>query len=740
MEDIRARAAAKTLPLNSQRISRRATVFNRFFAAIYGGAILALFYYHMASFLKPTSLGSFFVSVSLFISDLVLAFMWVTAQSFRMNPLHRREYPGNLKELLKKDSDFPALDVFICTADPYKEPPINVVNTALSVMAYDYPTCKISVYVSDDGGSAMTLFAFMEAAKFAAEWLPFCRENDVVDRNPAAFFVSNKDWNTRTDKIKDMYEKMKMKVEKILKEGKVGEEFLNGEEERMVLDKWTKSFTPQHHPTIIHVLSESSKNTDITGESLPNLIYVSRQKSKTSRHNFKAGALNTLLRVSATMTNAPIILTLDCDMYSNDPQTPARVLCYLLDAKLATHLGYVQFPQHFHGVSKNDIYGGELKRPYIINPPGMDGLLGPDYFGTGCFFVRRIFFGGPFSFQSPELSELSPNHVVGKPIKSPQILELAHRVAGCDYETNTQWGYKLGFKYGSVVEDFFSGYRFQSEGWRSVFCNPNRAAFYGDVPINLPDALNQIKRWAIGLLEVIFSNYSPITFGVRSMGLLMGFSYAHYAFWPLWSIPVAVYGFLPQLALINGAAIFPNVWDPWFLVYAFLFVGAYGQDLVEFVVVGGTFRKWWNDQRMWSVRALSCLLFGTMEFVLKSVGFSNFGFNVTSKVMDPEQSKRYEEELFEFGVFSPMFVPIVTVAIVNLAGGVIGIWRSCGGGGGGGGWEEMLPQILVVGFAVANCWPVYEAMALRNDGGKVPSKITFLSLFLALLLCYFAAF
>ena len=257
-----------------------------------------------------------------------------------------------------------------------------------------------------------------------------------------------------------------MKVEKFLKEGKVGEEFMNGEEERMVLDKWTNSFTPQHHPTVIHVLSESSKNTDITGESLPNLIYVSRQKSKTSRHHFKAGALNTLvinpitqihnlsplslivcllqqLRVSATMTNAPIILTLDCDMYSNDPQTPARVLCYLLDAKLATHLGYVQFPQHFHGVSKNDIYGGELKRPYIINPPGMDGLLGPDYFGTGCFFVRRIFFGGPFSFQSPELSQLGPNHVVGKPIKSPQILELAHRVAGCDYETNTQWGYKV---------------------------------------------------------------------------------------------------------------------------------------------------------------------------------------------------------------------------------------------------------------------------------------------------------
>ncbi|KAG6577130.1 Cellulose synthase-like protein G3, partial [Cucurbita argyrosperma subsp. sororia] len=734
MEDIRARAAATALPLNSQHISRRATTFNRLFAAIYSGAILALFYHHMASLLKPTSLGSFFVSVSLFISDIILAFMWVNAQSYRMNPLHRREYPGNLKESLNKDSDFPALDVFICTADPYKEPPINVVNTALSVMAYDYPTCKISVYVSDDGGSALTLFAFMEAARFAAEWLPFCRKNGVVERNPDAFFTSNNDWSSETDKMKEIYEKMKMKVENVVKKGKVGDELMNGEEELMALNQWTTSFTPKRHPSLIKVLLESAKSKDVSGESLPNLIYVSRQKSESSPHHFKAGALNTLLRVSATMTNAPIILTLDCDNYSNDPQTPLRVLCYFLDPKLATTCGYVQFPQRFNGVSKNDIYAGELKRLFIINSIGMDGLLGANYVGTGCFFVRRIFFGGPSSFQSPELSQLSPNHVVEKPIKSPQILELANRVAGCDYETDTQWGYKLGFKYGSLVEDYFSGFRFQSEGWKSVFCNPKRAAFYGDVPISLPDVLNQVKRWAVGLLEVGFSKYSPITFGVRSMGLLMGLSYAHYAFWPLWSIPVTVYGFLPQLALINGAAIFPNVWDPWFAVYVFLFVGAYGQDLLDFVVAGGTFRKWWNDQRMWSLRALSCLLFGTMEFVLQSVGFSNFGFNVTSKVMDPEQSKRYEEELFEFGVFSPMFVPIATVAIVNLAGGVIGIWRLCGGGS-----EEMLPQMIVVGFVVANCWPVYEAMGLRKDAGKMPPKITFLSVFLALFLFWFGA-
>ena len=83
-----------------------------------------------------------------------------------------------------EESDYPALDVFICTADPYKEPPIGVVNTALSVMAYDYPVEKLSVYVSDDGGSQLTLFAFMEAARFATHWLPFCRKNKILEGVP----------------------------------------------------------------------------------------------------------------------------------------------------------------------------------------------------------------------------------------------------------------------------------------------------------------------------------------------------------------------------------------------------------------------------------------------------------------------------------------------------------------------------------------------------------------------------
>ncbi|XP_050944078.1 LOW QUALITY PROTEIN: cellulose synthase-like protein G3, partial [Cucumis melo] len=573
----------------------------------------------------------------------------------------------------------------------------------------------------------------------SATWLPFCRRNDVGDRNPDAFFASsNHDSYSKREEIKIMYDKMKMRVETTYEKWKIGDEYLNGEEECMAFNQWTKSFTPQNHPTVIKVLLDSSKNKDICGEALPNLIYVSRQKSVTSHHHFKTGALNVLLRVSAIMTNAPVILTLDCDTYSNDPQTATRALCYFLDPKLGNDLGYVQFPQRFCGVSKNDIYCGELKHLFIINSSGMDGLLGPNYVGIGCFFARRAFFGVPSSLELPELSKLSPNHVVERHIKSQEVLDLAHLVASCDYENNTKWGFQLGFRYGSLVEDYFTGYCLQCEGWKSLFCNPKRAAFYGDVPITLLSVVNQMKRWSVGLLEVTFSKYNPITYGVRSMGLLMGLSYAHYAFWPFWSIPVTVYAFLPQLALISATQIFPKVWDAWFVVYILLFLGAYGEDLVEFILFGGTFQRWWNDQRMWMIRSGSSLLFGCIEFTLKSLGInSNFGFNITGKAMDEEQSKRYKKELFEFGVSHPLFVPITTAAIVNLASficGLIEIWKS------GGAWEHLFAQMLVAGFGVVNCWPVYEAMALRNDGGKLPPKLTFFCFSLALLLCSFAAF
>lgn len=52
-----------------------------------------------------------------------------------------------------------------------------------------------------------------------------------------------------------MYEAMKVRIENVLSEGKVGEELIAGDGERQALRQWsdTDTFTRQNHPPVIQV-------------------------------------------------------------------------------------------------------------------------------------------------------------------------------------------------------------------------------------------------------------------------------------------------------------------------------------------------------------------------------------------------------------------------------------------------------------------------------------------------------
>lgn len=162
-------------------------------------------------------------------------------------------------------------------------------------------------------------------------------------------------------------------------------------------------------------------------------------------------------------------------------------------------------------------------------------------------------------------------------------------------------------------------------------------------------------------------------------------------------------------------------------MYVFLFLGAYGQDCLEFVLARGTLTRWWNEQRIWIIRGLTNYLFGSLEFLIKNLGFATHGFNVTNKVVDDEQSKRYDQGIFEFGVHSPIFLPLATAAIINLAAFLGGTMQVLMGGN----FNDVFVQVFIAGFAMLNCLPIYEAMVSRTDEGKMPTKTTITSIFLA---------
>lgn len=86
------------------------------------------------------------------------------------------------------EDELPGVDIFVCTADPTIEPPMLVINTVLSLIAYDYPPNKLAIYLSDDGGSDLTFYALLEASSFSRSWIPFCKKFKVDPRSPAAYF------------------------------------------------------------------------------------------------------------------------------------------------------------------------------------------------------------------------------------------------------------------------------------------------------------------------------------------------------------------------------------------------------------------------------------------------------------------------------------------------------------------------------------------------------------------------
>ena len=64
--------------------------------------------------------------------------------------------------------------------------------------------------------------------------------------------------------------------------------------------------------------------------------------------------------MSSRISNSPIILNVDCDMYSNNSMSVRDALCFFMDEEKGNEVGFVQFPQGFENLTKNDVYGGSL--------------------------------------------------------------------------------------------------------------------------------------------------------------------------------------------------------------------------------------------------------------------------------------------------------------------------------------------------------------------------------------------
>ncbi|KAK9931047.1 hypothetical protein M0R45_018343 [Rubus argutus] len=717
-------------PMHLCHVNKLTIFVNRTYTLIHSIALSFLLYYRATFFFSFHDTKTPFLPwLLVFAAELLLSFEWLLTQAYRWRPVSRTVFPERLPE----DDKLPAVDVFICTADPEKEPPVDVMNTVISAMALDYPPEKLHVYLSDDGGADVTLNGMREAWSFAKWWIPFCKRYKIKCRSPKAYFSAAEDEGEDGDyggsdflqekqNVKEKYEVFEERTRAYTRHGNTG------------------SSKRRDHSAVIEVIQENSSDQafEVTEtKNMPLLVYVSREKRPSRAHHFKAGALNVLLRVSGVISNSPFILGLDCDMYCNDPSSARQAMCFHLDPKLSPSLALVQFPQKFHNISKIDIYDSQLRSTFSVLWQGFDGLQGPCVSGTGYYIKRLSLYGSfvnkedhkdPIELrQSFGLSNEFIKSLLGNYKANAKMAQLAEtqQLASCTYEDGTKWGEEAGFLYGSVVEDYFTGFAsLHCKGWNSVYCDPPRPQFLGSGTTNLNDFLVQGTRWSSGLVDVAISKYCPLIYGPLKMSFLESMCYAYLAIFPICDFfSLWCFATIPQLCLLNGIPFYPEVSNSYFLIFSFVFLSSVSRHLYEVLMTGASLQEWINEQRIWMMKAITSHLYGSLDAFMKKIGIREASFFPTNKADDIERLKRYNMGVFDFQTSALFLAPLASLVILNMASFCVGIVRVIFLGE----LEKMFIQVFISFYVVVMNYPIIEGMLIRKDSGRIPTSITLLS-------------
>ncbi|CAL8074787.1 unnamed protein product [Prunus armeniaca] len=635
-------------------------------------ALVFLLYYRASFFFFQDSTKTKATTVAwllVFVSEILLSFEWLLSQSFRWRPISRTAFP----ERLPGDDKLPAVDVFICTADPEKEQTVGVMNTVLSAMAMDYPPDKLHVYLSDDGWCCCDF-------EGAPEGLFLCRRRRMLILAAASSFK----------KEKILRRNMRCSRKRVREKAAVGD---------------TRSRLGRDHPAVIE------------------------------------------LRVSGVISNSPYILGLDCDMHCHDPSSARQAMCFHLDPKISPSLALVQFPQKFQNISNNDIYDSQL-RSIFSKWQGFDGVGGPCVSGTG-YYIKRLSLcsnsihedGDPMKLREsfgPSNEFIKSLHQNNKPDmlihRKNALLNEAQLLASCAFENGTEWGEEVGFMYGSVAEDYVTGFRLHCKGWISVYCNPPRPQFLGRGVTNLDDFLVHVTRWTSGMVDVIFSKFCPLIYGPsKTSTFVHSMCYAEMALVPIFHfLPLWCFATIPQLCLLNGISLYPEVSNSYFIVFSFIFLSLISKHLYEVLSTGFTFRHWINEQRIWMMKSVISDLYGSVDGFMKKIGMREANFFLTNKVDDVDQLKRYNMGVFDFQTSILFLAPMTALVILNMASFAVGISRVIFLGE----LDKFFIQIFIPFYVILMNHPIVEGMLIRKDKGRIPPSITLLSAIVSLIVYF----
>ncbi|KAL6856093.1 hypothetical protein ACP4OV_018895 [Aristida adscensionis] len=685
-------------------------------------AIIAFFIWRI----KHKNHDAVWLWVMSMVGDVWFGFSWLLNQLPKLNPIKRVPDITALGDQCEssRESKLPGVDIFVTTVDPVDEPILYTVNSILSILATDYPVEKNACYLSDDGGSLIHYEAMFEVANFAKLWVPFCRKHCLEPRAPENYFAVKRqpylgsmqeEFLSDYRRVRREYEEFKVRIDSLfttIHQRSEGYNSKNAKQDGMnatwMADgtQWPGTWIEQaenhrkgQHAGIVQVILNQPSHKPQLGlpatidnpfdfsnvdMRLPMLVYLSREKRPGYNHQKKAGAMNVMLRVSALLSNAPFVINFDCDHYINNSQAFRATMCFMLDPHNGQNTAFVQFPQRFDDVDPTDRYANHNRVFFDGTMLSLNGLQGPSYLGTGCMFRRVALYG-----MEPPRWRVDSIEVIGKAKEfgkstlfinsmldganqersiSPVLFEESIKnelttLMTCAYEDGTSWGRDVGWVYNIATEDVVTGFRMHRQGWRSMYCSMEPAAFRGTAPINLTERLLQILRWSGGSLEMFFSHSNAFLAG-RRMHPLQRIAYLNMSTYPIVTVSILAYNLFPVMWLISEQFYIQRPFGPYilYLIAVIAMIHVIGMFEVKWASI--TLLDWCRNEQFYMIGSTGVYPTAVLYMVLKLITGKGIYFRLTSK-----QTAACSDKFADLYVvrWVPLLIPTIVVLVVNVA-------------------------------------------------------------------------
>jgi cellulose synthase (UDP-forming) len=249
--------------------------------------------------------------------------------------------------------------------------------------------------------------------------------------------------------------------------------------------------------------------------------YITRSENT----HAKAGNLNNAL----AQTSSPYVVTFDADMIPMHDFLLASIPFFMVEEKI----GFVQIPQNFYNP---DLFQYNLFSEQ--NMPNEQDLFSRLIQAGKSRFNAIIYSGSNTVLSREALDEIN------------------------------------GLVVGTITEDFATGMKIQSKGYKSIYLNEVHAS--GLAPESLEDLFNQRIRWGRGVIQT-FKAFNPLFMkGLNIFQKIMYFSAFSYWYFGIWRL---IFLMAPILFSVFGIVVLSTsaiqmleIWFPMFLFTNLCFI------------------------------------------------------------------------------------------------------------------------------------------------------------------------